>query len=42
MAKLVALLDANVLYAAALRDLVMWLGVEELYLPRWTDMIHDE
>ena len=39
---MVALLDANVLYPAALRDLLLYLAVEKLYQPRWTDTIHDE
>ena len=38
----VALLDACILYSAALRDLLMWLAIEKLYLPRWTEQIHDE
>ncbi len=29
----VALLDANVLYPAALRDLLLWLAAEEVYSP---------
>lgn len=37
-----ALLDANVLYPAALRDLLMTLAVKGLYRARWTDAIHDE
>lgn len=39
---MIALLDANVLYPAALRDLLLYLAVEKLYQPRWTDAIHDE
>lgn len=39
---MIALLDANVLYSAALRDLLLYLAVEKLYQPRWTDAIHDE
>lgn len=42
MSKSVAILDANVLYAAPLRDLLMWLGVEEVFLPKWTNQIHEE
>jgi predicted nucleic acid-binding protein len=37
-----ALLDACVLYPQKLRDLFMWLAVEDLYRARWTDHIHDE
>jgi predicted nucleic acid-binding protein len=34
--------DANVLYSAALRDLLMELGVGEVFEPRWTEEIHEE
>lgn len=37
-----ALLDACVIYPAPLRDLFMYLAVEDVYRPRWTDSIHDE
>src|SRR2546423_8524480 len=37
-----ALLDACVLYPAALRDLLLWLAAELVYRPRWTDAIHEE
>ena len=37
-----ALLDANVLYPAPLRDLLMWLGVTRSYEPRWSDAIFEE
>lgn len=37
-----ALLDANVLYPPALRDLFLWLAAGGLYRPRWTETIHDE
>jgi predicted nucleic acid-binding protein len=37
-----AVLDANVLYPAPLRDLLMTLAARDLFLPRWTDTIHDE
>jgi hypothetical protein len=39
---LVAVYDANVLYPAPLRDLLMRLALEDLFLARWTDEIHDE
>ena len=39
---IIALLDACVLYPPALRDLFMWLAVDMLYQPRWTEEIHDE
>jgi hypothetical protein len=38
----VALLDACVLYPAALRDLLMRLAVQMAYQPRWTETIHEE
>jgi predicted nucleic acid-binding protein len=37
-----ALLDANVLYPAPLRDLLMWLGVVKAFEPFWSDMIFQE
>jgi predicted nucleic acid-binding protein len=38
----VAVIDASVLYSAALRDLLMHLHLEETYQPRWSDRIHAE
>lgn len=38
---LTALLDANVLYPAPLRDLLLYIA-KELYRPKWTDTIHQE
>ena len=38
----VAVLDACVLYPAALRDVFLWLAAESVYQPRWTDAIHEE
>jgi predicted nucleic acid-binding protein len=40
--KLVALLDANVLYPATLRDLLIWLAVCEAYHAHWTPEITRE
>jgi hypothetical protein len=37
-----AVLDACVIYRAQLRDLLMTLAVEGVFLARWTDAIHDE
>ena len=37
-----ALLDANVLYPAPLRDLLLRLAAEGLFVPHWTDEIHEE
>jgi len=38
----VAVLDACVLYPAALRDVLLWLAAESAYRPRWTDTLHEE
>jgi hypothetical protein len=35
-------LDACVLYPAGLRNLFMWLAVEGVYMPKWTEEIHQE
>lgn len=40
--KFTAVLDANVLYPAPLRDLLMRLAVTDLFAARWTERIHDE
>lgn len=37
-----ALLDANVLYPAPIRDLLLSLAEEELFKPFWSNQIHDE
>jgi predicted nucleic acid-binding protein len=37
-----AILDANVLYPAPLRDFLLQLANLELYLPKWTDQIQNE
>jgi predicted nucleic acid-binding protein len=42
MSSPVALIDANVLYAAPLRDLLMQLALSRLFRPRWTARINDE
>lgn len=42
MTRPVALLDANVLYPARLRDLLIRLDVAGLYQARWSDRILDE
>lgn len=41
-ARYTALLDANTLYPAPLRDLLLSLAVHGLYHARWTARIHDE
>jgi hypothetical protein len=38
----VAVLDANVLYSASLRHLLIWLAVTEAFDARWTEIIQDE
>lgn len=40
--KFIALLDANVLYPAPIRDLFMRLAVSDIFAARWTGRIHDE
>ena len=40
--QLTALLDANVLYPAPLRDLLMHLATARLYRARWSAQIHEE
>ena len=40
--KFKALLDANVLYPAPLRDVLMRLAVTDIFAARWTERIHDE
>ena len=42
MTRLVALLDANVLYPAPIRDLLLQLAAAGHYHARWSDDIHDE
>lgn len=42
MANFTALYDANVLYSAVLRDLLMRLALTDLYRAKWSDDIHDE
>ena len=42
MATFTALFDANVLYPAPLRDLLMWLALENLFRARWSNAIHEE
>lgn len=38
----IALLDANVLYPAPLRDFFMWQAANGVFAARWTDEIHEE
>lgn len=42
MSQYTALLDANVLYPAPLRDILMQLAVEDLFRAKWTADIHRE
>lgn len=42
MGSYTALLDANVLYPAPIRDLLLQLAVDDLYRARWTADIHRE
>lgn len=40
--KIIAVLDANVLYPAPLRDFLLRLAEAELYFPKWSEDIHYE
>lgn len=42
MANFTSVLDASILYSAALRDLLLSLAANGLYRPGWSDLIHDE
>jgi predicted nucleic acid-binding protein len=42
MAKKTVVYDACVLYPAALRDLLIWLALSNLFNAKWTNEIHDE
>lgn len=37
-----AVLDANVLYAAAIRDFFMWIAADDVFAARWTERIQEE
>ena len=40
--KFTAVLDANVLYPAPLRDLLMRLAVADVFAAKWSERIHEE
>jgi len=40
--RFIAVLDANVLYPAPLRDLLMRLALADVFAARWSERIHDE
>lgn len=40
--RFIALLDANVLYPAPLRDLLLRLAIADVFAARWTERIHEE
>ena len=42
MSKIIAVLDACVLYPAPLRDFLLHLASQKLYQPKWSDKIHEE
>ena len=42
MTPLTALYDANVLYPAPLRDLLMHLALTDLFRAKWSEQIHEE
>jgi hypothetical protein len=41
-ARIIAFLDASVLYPALLRNLLMHLALRDLFQPRWSDHVHEE
>jgi hypothetical protein len=42
VANFTSVLDASILYSAALRDLLLSLAANSLYRPAWSELIHDE
>lgn len=42
MSNIIAILDANILYPAVLRDLFMELAVQGCFQAKWSDKIHEE
>ena len=42
MKQLTAFLDANVLYSAGLRDLLMRLALQGLFRIKWPEQVHEE
>lgn len=42
MSKIIAVLDACVLYSAPLRDFLLNLATQKLYQPKWSEKIHEE
>jgi hypothetical protein len=42
VSRVTAVLDACVLYPAALRDLLVHLAVDDLFRAKWTQAIHEE
>jgi predicted nucleic acid-binding protein len=42
VANLTSVLDASILYSAALRDLVLSLAANGLFRPAWSELIHNE
>ena len=42
MSRYTALLDANVLYPAPMRDLLLQIAVTDLFNAKWTEDIHRE
>ena len=42
MSQYTALLDANVLYPAPMRDVLMQLAVTDIFKAKWSDDIHRE
>jgi predicted nucleic acid-binding protein len=42
IARVVAFLDASVLYSALLRNFLMHLALRDLFQPRWSERVHEE
>jgi len=40
--RIIAVLDANVLYPAPIRDFLLRLAEADLFIPKWSDEIHNE
>ena len=41
-ARFIAVLDANILFPVVIRDYLIWLSINELYLPKWSKRLLDE
>ena len=41
-ARLIVVLDTNVIYPVIIRDLLFWFAHYDLYIPKWSNHIFDE